>query len=190
MCLEKRKTVVKAFVTFHFGYCPLFWMCLSKSLIDKLWLLITFLNKRLLRMTYCGISSSFQDLLRKHNSVPIHHRTISQSKNMNLPSHIFYNPKIFIAFYFKIFVCFLFVFDTWNFWVLAFQIYLLIQIFSNYFFYNFSYIIFFFLYPHLTHSTLTIGKISLSILFIFWKILIIRIFLVYTKTITFKYKSW
>ena len=36
MYLEKRKTVMKAFVTYQFGYCPLVWMFHSKGLNNKI----------------------------------------------------------------------------------------------------------------------------------------------------------
>ena len=36
MYLEKRKTVMKAFVTYHFGYCPVVWMFHSKGLNNKI----------------------------------------------------------------------------------------------------------------------------------------------------------
>ena len=72
MCLEKRKTVMKAFVTSQFGYGPLVWMFHSRGLNNK----INSLHERGLRTTYGDKSSSFQDLLKKDNSVSIHHRNI------------------------------------------------------------------------------------------------------------------
>ena len=72
MRLEKRKTVMKTFVTFQCGYCPFVWMFHSRGLNNK----IIFLHERALRITYGDKSSSFQDLLKKDNSVSIHHRII------------------------------------------------------------------------------------------------------------------
>ena len=72
MCLEKRKTVMKAYVASQFGYCPLVWMFHSRSLNNK----INSLHERALRITYGDRSSSFEDLLKKDNSVSIHHRNI------------------------------------------------------------------------------------------------------------------
>ena len=60
MCLEKRKTVMKAYVASQFGYCPLVWMFHRSSSFD-------FSSDR---------SSSFESLLKKDNSVSIHHRNI------------------------------------------------------------------------------------------------------------------
>ena len=72
MCLEKRKTVMKAYITSQFGYCPLVWMFHSRSLNNK----INSLHERALRITYGDGSSSFENLLKKDNSVSIHHRNI------------------------------------------------------------------------------------------------------------------
>ena len=72
MCLEKRKTVFKAYMISQFGYCLLVWMFHSRGLNNK----INSLNERALRITCSGRSSSFQDLLKKDNSVSIHHRNI------------------------------------------------------------------------------------------------------------------
>ena len=72
MCLEKKKTVMKAFVTSRLGYYPLVWMIHSRGLNSK----INYFHKRELRITYDDKSFSFQDLLKKDNSVSIHHRNM------------------------------------------------------------------------------------------------------------------
>ena len=72
MCLEKRKTVMKAYVASQIGYCPLVWMFHSRSLNNK----INSLHERALKITYGDRSSSFENLLKKDNSVSIHHRHI------------------------------------------------------------------------------------------------------------------
>ena len=66
MCLEKRKTVMKAYIASQSGYCPLVWMFHSRSLN----------HERALRITFGDRSSSFENLLKKDNSVSIHHRNI------------------------------------------------------------------------------------------------------------------
>ena len=71
VCLEKRKTVMKAYIS-QFGYCPLVWMFHSRGLNNK----INSLHERALRITYGQRSSSFQDLLEKDNSVSISHTNI------------------------------------------------------------------------------------------------------------------
>ena len=48
MCLEKRKTVMKAFVTSLFGYCPLVWRLHSRGLNNKL----NSLHERAVGITY------------------------------------------------------------------------------------------------------------------------------------------
>ena len=72
MCLEKRKTVMKAYVISQSGYCPLVWMFHSRGLNNK----INSLHERALRITYGDRSSSFQDLIKKDNSISTHHRNI------------------------------------------------------------------------------------------------------------------
>ena len=62
--LKKRKTVMKTYIS-QFGYCPLVWMFHSRCLNNK----INSLHETALRITYFEISSSFQDLLKKDNSV-------------------------------------------------------------------------------------------------------------------------
>ena len=72
MCLEKRKTVMKAYAASQFGYCPLVWMFHSRNLNNK----INSLHERALRITYGDRSSSFENLLKKDNSVSNHHRNM------------------------------------------------------------------------------------------------------------------
>ena len=72
MCLEKRKTVMKAYIASRFGYCLLVGMFHSRSLNSK----INSLHERVLRITYGDKSFSFENLLKKGNSVSIHHRNI------------------------------------------------------------------------------------------------------------------
>ena len=70
MCLEKMKAVMKAYVISQFGYCPLVWVFHSRGLNNK----INSLHERALRITYGDRSSSFHELLKKDNSVSLHHR--------------------------------------------------------------------------------------------------------------------
>ena len=72
MCLEKRKTVMKANIISPFGHCPLAWMFHSRGINNKM----NSLHERALRITYSDGSSSFEDLLKKDNSVSIHHRNM------------------------------------------------------------------------------------------------------------------
>ena len=72
MCLEKGKTIMKAYIASQFGYCPLVWMLHSRSINNK----TNSLHERTLRITYGDRSSSFENLLKKDKSVSIHHRNI------------------------------------------------------------------------------------------------------------------
>ena len=63
---------MKAFVTCQFGYCSLVWMFHNRDLNNE----ISFLYERTLRITYVDRSFSFQDLLKKDNSVSIYHKNI------------------------------------------------------------------------------------------------------------------
>ena len=72
MNIEKNRIILKAFIGSQFGYCPLIWMFHSRSLNNK----INQIHERTLKITYNDKPSSFQDLLKKDNSVLIHHRNI------------------------------------------------------------------------------------------------------------------
>ena len=77
MCLEKRKTVMKAYMISQFGYYPLVWMFHSRGLNNK----VNSLHERALRITHCDRSFSFQGLLKKDNFVSNHHRKIQALAN-------------------------------------------------------------------------------------------------------------
>ena len=64
MGLSKRK-LMNAFFTSQFSYCPLIWMCHSRSNNRK----INMLHERCLRIIYNDQQSSFTKLLNKCNSV-------------------------------------------------------------------------------------------------------------------------
>ena len=72
MCLEKGKTVMKAFVTSQFEYCFLVRVFHRRVLNNK----INSLHERALKITYGDRSCSFRDRLKKRNSVSVHHRNI------------------------------------------------------------------------------------------------------------------
>ena len=61
---------MKSFITSQFGYCPLIWMFHSRISNNK----INFIHERTLKITYNDRKSSFEELLRKGNTVSIHHR--------------------------------------------------------------------------------------------------------------------
>ena len=70
--LERRRSLMKAFIESQFAYCPLVWMFCSRRSNNS----INHLHERALRIVYNGHSSTFEDLLVKDNSVSIHHRNI------------------------------------------------------------------------------------------------------------------
>ena len=72
MDLSKRKSLMKAFVTSQFNYCPLIWMFHSRELNNR----INRIHERALRLVYQDNSLSFAELLEKDNSVTIHQRNL------------------------------------------------------------------------------------------------------------------
>ena len=74
MSVEKRKLVMNAFFTSQFNYCPLVWMCHSRTNNSK----INMLHERCLRTIYNNKQSSFTELLNKDSSVSIHIKNIQK----------------------------------------------------------------------------------------------------------------
>ena len=72
MDLSKRKSLMKAFITSQFNYCPLIWMFYSRELSNR----INRIHERALRLVYQDNSLSFAELLEKDNSVTIHLRNL------------------------------------------------------------------------------------------------------------------
>jgi hypothetical protein len=72
MSFVKKRNLMNAFVQAQFSFCPLLWMFCSRSLHKK----INSIHKRALQNVYLDYTSTFEELLKKDNSVTIHHRTI------------------------------------------------------------------------------------------------------------------
>ena len=72
MSYEKRRIIMKSFVTSQFGYCPLVWMFHSRGSNER----INKIHERALRSVYNDSNSTFNELLIKDNSVTIHHRNL------------------------------------------------------------------------------------------------------------------
>ena len=72
MSLEKRRTLMKAFIESQFNYCPLIWMFHSRTLNNK----INRIHERALRTVYSDYNSSFNELLDKDGSFTIHQRNV------------------------------------------------------------------------------------------------------------------
>ena len=74
MGYSKRKLFMNVFFTSQFNYCPLIWMCHSRSNNRK----INMLHERCLRIIYNDKQSPFTELLNKDYSVSIHTRNIQR----------------------------------------------------------------------------------------------------------------
>ena len=72
MNMQKRRKIMKPFVMSQFGYCPLIFMFLSRSLNNK----INSIHERALRIIYQDHVSTFQEMFDKGNSVSRHHKTL------------------------------------------------------------------------------------------------------------------
>ena len=72
MDLNKKRLAVNAFFMAQFNYCQLIWMCHNRTYNNK----INRLHERCLRLIYNDKRSSFEDLLKKDNSVSIHHKNL------------------------------------------------------------------------------------------------------------------
>ena len=72
MNTSKRRIIMNAFITSHFGYCPLVWMFHSRILENR----INKIHERALRIVYNDNESSFGELLKKDGSFSIHERNI------------------------------------------------------------------------------------------------------------------
>ena len=72
MSVRQKKIIMHAFIQSQFSYCPLLWMCHSRSIHTK----INKIHERSLRIVFGDNLSSFQQLLEKSGSVSIHHRNL------------------------------------------------------------------------------------------------------------------
>ena len=72
MRIAKKRTVMNAFFTSQLSYCPLVWMCHSRTNKNK----INRLHERCLRVVYNDKQSSFNELVEKGGSVSIYMRDI------------------------------------------------------------------------------------------------------------------
>ena len=67
MDLAKHKSLMKAFITSQYNYCPLIWMFHSRQLNNR----INKIQERALRLVYRDSKLTFDDLLKLDNSVTI-----------------------------------------------------------------------------------------------------------------------
>ena len=72
MNLSKKNMLMNSFFKSQFSYCPLVWMCHSRTINNK----INHLHERCLRLIYNNKISSFKELLERDRSVPLHNRNL------------------------------------------------------------------------------------------------------------------
>ena len=70
--LSKKKILMNSFFKSLFSYCPLIWMCLNRTINNK----IKHLHERYLQAIYNDNISSFKVLLERDGSVPIHNSNL------------------------------------------------------------------------------------------------------------------
>ena len=88
--MQKRRAIMKSFVTSQFSYCPLICMFHSRRLNNK----INSIHERALRIAYQDNTSAFQELLNKDNSVSIHHRNLQALATEMFKIHRGLSPEI------------------------------------------------------------------------------------------------
>ena len=69
---SKKRTIMKAFITSHFSYCPLVWMFHSREINNK----IKRIHERPLRLVYFNKRSTFKELLHNDKFVSVNHKNI------------------------------------------------------------------------------------------------------------------
>ena len=69
---KKLRFIVKVFILSQFSYCPLVWMCHSRTLNNK----INKLHEMALRLVYDDKQSTCEELLNINKSITIHHRNL------------------------------------------------------------------------------------------------------------------
>ena len=74
LSFPKRRLIMNTFIESQFSYCPLVWMFCSRDLNRK----INYIHERALRLVYDDYTSTFEDLLKKDESLVFHHRNIHQ----------------------------------------------------------------------------------------------------------------
>ena len=72
MSFDKKRILLKTFITSQFNYCPLVWMCHSRGLNNRM----NNLHERALRIVYQDKKSDFETLLKNDKSVTIHVRNL------------------------------------------------------------------------------------------------------------------
>ena len=90
MNIQKRRSIMKPFITSQRSYCPLIWMVHCRRLNNK----INSINERALRIPYQDNTSTFQELLNKDNFVSIHLRNLQFLATEMFKIHRGLSPEI------------------------------------------------------------------------------------------------
>ena len=69
---DKLRTIMKAFISSQFGYCPLVWMYHNRKLNNR----INKIQERALRLVYNDNTSNLNELLEIDKSVTVHERNL------------------------------------------------------------------------------------------------------------------
>ena len=72
MSFEQKKKVMNAFISSQFNYCPLIWMCHSRSCNSR----INKIHERAFEIVYSDNISSYEQLLENSGSIKIHHKNL------------------------------------------------------------------------------------------------------------------
>ena len=72
--IDKRKLLMKTFITTYFNYCPIVWMFCSRQMNN----LINNVHKRALRVAYNDYDSTFEVLLSKDHATTIHQQNLQR----------------------------------------------------------------------------------------------------------------
>ena len=70
--LEKRRTLMKAFIESQFNCCPLAWILRSRTLKNK----INHSHEKALRTVYSDYNPSFYELVDKDDTFTIHQKNV------------------------------------------------------------------------------------------------------------------
>ena len=89
MSFNQKILIFNAFISSQFNYCPLIWLCHSRSLNTR----INKIHERALRIVFNDNVSSFDELINRSGSVRVHHRNLhflatEIYKALNKPSSV------------------------------------------------------------------------------------------------------
>ena len=97
MSLEKRRTLMKAFIESQFNYCPLIWMLRSRALNNK----TNCIHERALRTVYYDYNSSFYKFLDKGGTFKIHQKNV-QNLAIGIYKYLHGRSPAIVSYVFKV----------------------------------------------------------------------------------------